>query len=67
MIKPRKEGKIMDENIIVVKKSDLPVCCPNFKDKVWDEHPRVYIELSADETDNLCPYCGNKFHLELEA
>jgi uncharacterized Zn-finger protein len=55
---------IMSENIVKVKKSDLPISCPEFTGEVWNEHPRVYIELSEKQKTNKCPYCGNRFELE---
>ena len=56
----------MSDNTIKVKKSDLPISCPEFTGEVWNEHPRVYIELSEKQKTNKCPYCGNKFELVTE-
>ncbi len=41
---------------------DLPLCCPLPCMPVWDQHPRVYISLKANETV-ACPYCGTTFSL----
>lgn len=60
----RIEYAMNDDNVTIVKKSDLPVCCPDFSDKVWDEHPRVYLELGKQHTEHACPYCGHLFKLE---
>ena len=50
---------------IKVSKNQLPACCPPKDQAHWNQHPRVYLELSESKTAS-CPYCGNKFELEAE-
>ncbi|MCF6775206.1 zinc-finger domain-containing protein [Thiotrichales bacterium 19X7-9] len=57
----------MSENnhIVHVTLSDLPVHCPTDETKLWNEHPRVFIELSVGAPENSCPYCSTKFKLDV--
>ncbi|MGX5174932.1 zinc-finger domain-containing protein [Aliikangiella sp. IMCC44653] len=52
-------------NTIQVKPSELPVCCPPKSQALWNQHPRVYIELNSQQQGE-CPYCGNEFVLKAE-
>ena len=58
------KSAVDDANVFRVTPADLPICCPTFAQQVWNQHPRVYIELSADHPLNTCPYCGNRFRLD---
>ncbi|MCF6807475.1 zinc-finger domain-containing protein [Thiotrichales bacterium 19S9-12] len=51
--------------IIHVKTTELPVYCPVNDNNLWCEHPRVFIELDENNTENKCPYCGTKFKLDV--
>lgn len=47
---------------IKVSQDSLPACCPPKDQEHWNQHPRVYLEMSqTGEAD--CPYCGNHFKL----
>jgi uncharacterized Zn-finger protein len=50
------------QSVIQVKRSDLPLSCPQPGDEVWNMHPRVYlpIEKTGEAT---CPYCGARYRL----
>ncbi|MCL2635958.1 MAG: zinc-finger domain-containing protein [Betaproteobacteria bacterium] len=39
---------------------DLPLHCPTAKSTLWNQHPRVFLDvLKTGET--VCPYCGTKY------
>jgi uncharacterized Zn-finger protein len=40
---------------------DGVVFCPNPKQTLWSEHPRVYIDIAHGE--GRCPYCGTVYRL----
>ncbi len=48
-------------SIILVKQEDLPLCCPQPDERLWDGHPRVYLDLSMGEV--RCPYCSTQYKL----
>ena len=51
------------KNTIYITKAKLPVCCPPKDQAHWNQHPRVYLEISKlGKVD--CPYCGNHFVLQ---
>jgi len=37
--------------------------CPNPKMTLWNQHPRVFIDLSATG-EGRCPYCGTVYRLK---
>jgi uncharacterized Zn-finger protein len=39
------------------------VYCPNPKMTLWNQHPRVYIEISTTG-EGSCPYCGTLYRLK---
>lgn len=47
---------------VIVKKRQR-VCCPIPEQASWNQHPRVYIDLSA-EKEQICPYCSTRFIVE---
>ncbi|MCW8877066.1 MAG: zinc-finger domain-containing protein [Kangiellaceae bacterium] len=47
--------------VLKVSKEALPACCPPKEQEHWNQHPRVYLELSDGKAS--CPYCGNRFEL----
>ena len=50
------------EREVTVRREDLPLSCPQQKQRVWDAHPRVY--LSIEKTGQaVCPYCGTRYRL----
>ena len=42
--------------------ADLPAHCPNRRMTVWNQHPRVYLDLGP-EGQARCPYCGTVYRL----
>lgn len=53
------------EDLVQVKRSDLPAHCPTEEMGLWNSHPRVYIPLEEKKEAN-CPYCGTHFTLTEE-
>ena len=47
---------------IDVTAKDLPLHCPMPSVKLWDTHPRVFIDL-ASTGEAKCPYCGTVYKL----
>ena len=39
------------------------VFCPNPKQALWNNHPRVYIDV-ATTGEGKCPYCGTVYKLK---
>ena len=39
------------------------VFCPNPKQALWSNHPRVYIDVVATG-EGKCPYCGTVYQLK---
>ena len=39
------------------------VACPNPKQDLWSEHPKVYIDV-ARHGEGKCPYCGTVYRLK---
>ncbi|MBP7131545.1 MAG: zinc-finger domain-containing protein [Aquabacterium sp.] len=39
------------------------VFCPNPKQALWSNHPRVYIDV-ATTGEGKCPYCGTVYKLK---
>jgi uncharacterized Zn-finger protein len=46
----------------VIKRSELPLSCPNDHVTLWNGHPKVYIPL-AESKEETCPYCGTHYTL----
>ena len=47
-------------NEVTVTEKDLPLHCPTPAMQVWDQHPRVFLDV-AHEGSAQCPYCGTKY------
>ena len=41
---------------------DLPLHCPMPTVKLWDSHPRVFIDVTTTG-EAMCPYCGTHYKL----
>jgi uncharacterized Zn-finger protein len=39
------------------------VFCPNPKQTLWSEHPKVFIDV-AGKGEGKCPYCGTVYRLK---
>ena len=51
-----------------VTRADLPLSCPMPSMALWNSHPRVYLPIEANRTEDGrgeadCPYCGAHFVL----
>ncbi len=47
---------------IDVTASDLPLHCPMPSMKLWNSHPRVFIDVTSTG-EAKCPYCGTVYKL----
>ncbi len=50
-------------NAIEVTGSDLPLACPPPSQKLWNSHPKVFLNFD-DHGKAKCPYCGNEYVLK---
>ncbi len=50
------------EDIVTVQANQLPLHCPTPEQALWNQHPRVFIRLTAGQTVR-CPYCGTQYRL----
>lgn len=48
---------------IELSASELPASCPNPKMTLWNQHPRVFLDV-ATTGQASCPYCGTKYKLK---
>ncbi len=46
-----------------VKNSDLPLSCPTKNSDTWNQHPKVYLDLSKTG-QATCQYCGATYVLD---
>ena len=46
-----------------VTAGDLPLHCPMPQMRLWDSHPRVFIDM-AHSGHASCPYCGTEYVLK---
>ena len=54
------------KDVVEVLASDLQgpgvVFCPNPKMTLWNQHPKVYIDLlKGANGEAACPYCGTQY------
>jgi uncharacterized Zn-finger protein len=45
---------------VAVTEKDLPLHCPTPAMQVWNQHPRVFLDVAAHGSAQ-CPYCGTRF------
>ncbi|APZ43821.1 zinc-finger domain-containing protein [Acidihalobacter ferrooxydans] len=55
------------ERVHRVRATDLPVSCPLPEECLWNAHPKVYLPLSAEAPQQVCPYCGTRYILDSAA
>jgi uncharacterized Zn-finger protein len=48
--------------VVQLRADELPAYCPNPSMPVWNHHPRVFLEVTAD-SPAMCPYCGTRYSL----
>jgi uncharacterized Zn-finger protein len=51
---------------VMLKASDLPAFCPNPRMSLWNQHPKVFLDVTH-EGSARCPYCGTLYQLEAGA
>ncbi|WOV90923.1 MAG: zinc-finger domain-containing protein [Candidatus Zeuxoniibacter abyssi] len=49
---------------IAVPPSALPWSCPPPNKAKWNSHPRVFINLTAKQPEQQCPYCSARYVLQ---
>lgn len=58
---------MVQENIqkqIVISEKDLPLHCPMPDMLTWNSHPRVFLKIEKEPTQEIiCPYCSTKYQL----
>ena len=52
----------LTEREVEVQGSDLPLHCPTSAVKLWNAHPRVFLDV-ARQGSVSCPYCGTRYRL----
>lgn len=57
------EKTVNTERHIEVTAKDLPLHCPTPAMKLWNAHPRVFLDVALTG-EALCPYCGTKYTLQ---
>lgn len=45
-----------------ITREELPLSCPMPDERLWDGHPRVYLDIEKKGHVD-CPYCGTKYIL----
>ncbi len=48
-----------------ISRVDLPLCCPTADERLWDGHPRVYLDIE-EKGHVTCPYCETEYRLSSE-
>ncbi len=59
MTSPLSDKKACTNQDVVLEKGAV-LCCPQPDQRVWDAHPRVYLEADANGVAE-CPYCGTVY------
>jgi uncharacterized Zn-finger protein len=48
------------EKEVAVTAQDLPLHCPTPGSPLWARHPRVFLDVAAEQ-QSRCPYCGTLY------
>ena len=48
---------------VLLDAADLPAYCPNKQMTVWNQHPRVFLDVTTTG-QAACPYCGTVYKLK---
>ena len=56
-------GASAGQQAVELEAGDLPAFCPNRKMTVWNQHPRVYLDVTHTGRA-LCPYCSTEYRLK---
>lgn len=49
--------------VVELGAGDLPAFCPNKQMTVWNQHPRVFLDVTTTGQAS-CPYCGTHYRLK---
>lgn len=60
---PHSQDQACTQHSVEITETDLPLCCPQPNERVWDAHPRVFLTLGDDNAVS-CPYCGKHYVLK---
>ncbi len=52
-----------DQKLIILTPDDLPLCCPQDGQELWNAHPKVYIDIKPGQ-EVCCPYCSTRYLLK---
>lgn len=52
----------LNQKVVEVTAQDLPLHCPMPSVKLWDTHPRVFLDIARTGSAQ-CPYCGTRYTL----
>lgn len=52
----------LNQKSVEVTAADLPLHCPLPSQKLWNTHPRVFLDVVASGHAK-CPYCGTEYTL----
>ena len=53
----------LTQKFIEVTAADLPLHCPTPTVKLWNTHPRIYLDV-ASSGQAKCAYCGTVYKLK---
>lgn len=56
------EKKPCAQNKKTITHAELPLCCPTVDERLWDGHPRVYLDIEKTG-EVVCPYCETHYAL----
>ena len=49
--------------VVELEAKNLPAFCPNRQMSVWNQHPRVFLDVTSTG-QVACPYCGTQYRLK---
>lgn len=52
----------LNQKSVELTAKDLPLHCPLPSQKLWNTHPRVFLDI-AHTREARCPYCGTLYRL----
>jgi uncharacterized Zn-finger protein len=60
--KPAATAAAPAHGLVELGANELPAFCPNRQMSVWNQHPRVFLDISSGQV--ACPYCGTQYRLK---
>jgi uncharacterized Zn-finger protein len=61
--KPTPSAAAPARGLVELGALDLPAFCPNRQMSVWNQHPRVFLDVTTTG-QVACPYCGTQYRLK---